>query len=63
MLPTDPRSPLKACASCCVFAVLTLRQRGRLASKVLIAASRNVGMLALRFSASGSRPSEMATRW
>ena len=61
------RAPIsgKACfSSDCIQAraVRAARHRGRFASKVATAAARKVGVFALRFPASGSMPSAMATR-
>ena len=56
----DPHERSMPCSQ--FFAVLALRHRGRFASNVRSAASRNVGALVRRLSASGSRPSATATR-
>ena len=60
----SPRTGKAWRSNCCsqLAAVFSLRHRGRLASQVLTTAWRSVSACALRCSASGSRPSAIATR-
>ena len=61
--PTEHRRTCLAIPCSQFFAVFSLRQRARFASNIFSAACRNVGTLALRFSANGSPPARTSFRF